>query len=105
MTGCPRMFFPGFIGARKISLRDFANSLTNFARRRVVDGTGLTGLYDIDLRFAVEGLPPGAPQPPADDNVPTLLTAVDEQLGLRLEPGRASVQVLVIDRVEPPTAN
>jgi len=105
VSGCPRMFFPGFIGARRISLRDFANSLTNFARRRVVDGTGLIGPYDIDLRFAVEGLPPGAPQPPADDNVPTLLTAVEEQLGLRLEPGRASVQVLVIDRVEPPTAN
>ena len=105
VTGCSRMFFPGFIGARNISLRDFANSLTNFARRRVVDGTGLTGLYDIDLKFAVEGLPPGAPQAPPDDNVPTLLTAVEEQLGLRLEPGRAAVQVLVLDGIEPPTPN
>ena len=99
------MFFPGFIAARQISIRDFANSLTNFARRRVVDGTGLTGRYDIDLRFAVEGLPPGAPQPPADDNAPTLLTAIEEQLGLKLEAGRAPVQILIVDRVDTPTPN
>jgi uncharacterized protein (TIGR03435 family) len=105
LTGCSRMFFPGFVAARQISMRDFANSLTNFARRRVVDGTGMTGRYDIDLKFAVEGLPPGAPQAPRDDNVPTLTTAIEEQLGLRLEPGRAAVQVLVVDRVEAPTAN
>jgi len=78
----------------------------------VVDRTGLAGDYDVTLRFVpepgVRGLPAGAQANlmtagPAD--VPTVFTAVQEQLGLRLEATRAPVEVLVIDRIEAPTEN
>jgi uncharacterized protein (TIGR03435 family) len=96
---CPRMFFPGFVGARHITMVDFAASLTPFARRTVVDRTGMAGDYDVDLVFTpdVDGVATG-------DSVP-LFTAVEEQLGLKLEATRAPVQVLAIDAVERPTPN
>jgi uncharacterized protein (TIGR03435 family) len=123
-VGCPRMFFGGFMAARRISMFDFANSLTGFARRPVVDRTGLTEAYDLDVTFTpdfvprgpapptggagivggpVSGPPTAAPASPTD--APTLFTALQEQLGLRLEPGRGAVEVVVIDRVERPTEN
>ena len=51
------------------------------------------------------GAPPDVPRPPVDPNAPSLFTALQEQLGLRLEAAREAVSVLVIDRIEPPTAN
>jgi uncharacterized protein (TIGR03435 family) len=76
--------------------------------RRVVDRTGVTGSFDIDLRFrpdagARAGGPPGAG--PVDSDAPSIFTAVEEQLGLKLVPDRAPVDVLVIDRLERPTAD
>ena len=82
--------------------------------RVVQDRTGLTGIYDIDLKWTPEpgqsplGLPAFAgqgPPPPADPNAPTLTTALQEQLGLKLENQRAPVDVLVIDKVEKPQEN
>lgn len=62
----------------------------------MVDRTGLTGSWDIELTFNPDS--PGDPRP-------SLFTALQEQLGLRLEPSRAPVQVLVIDRIERPADN
>ena len=59
--------------------------------------TGLAGEFDIDLRFTPDSSPAGAPE------FPSIFTAVQEQLGLKLEPGRAPARVLVIDSVERPT--
>src|SRR5207237_794320 len=95
--------------------------------RPVVDRTGLTGTFDADLRFTPEQIPnfgPGgapcisAPQSPGgragaagpclpgiDPNGPSIFTAVQEQLGLKLDSQRGPVEVLVIDRVEQPTAD
>jgi uncharacterized protein (TIGR03435 family) len=72
------------------------------AGRMVIDRTGLTGNWDFDLRYAAEQPAPlaGAPAPAADPDTPSLFTALREQLGLRLESTRGSVDVLVIDRVE-----
>jgi uncharacterized protein (TIGR03435 family) len=100
---CGRMFFGGFIAARQITMADFATSLAMFAGRPVVDRTNLTGAYDLDLTFAPR--PPGAVVDPPADGPPSIFTALSEQLGLKLEPDRGPVEMLVIDRVEPPTAN
>jgi uncharacterized protein (TIGR03435 family) len=87
----------------------------------VIDKTGLTGFYDYTLKWTPEigsgnlapfGLPPGAlppgappstPTPLADPDAPNLFTAVQEQLGLKLESARGPVDVVVIDRLEKPT--
>ena len=84
------------------------NWLPQFVERQVIDRTGLTGIYDLTLKWTPEAIPsllglPQAPLPPADPDVPTIFTAVQEQLGLKLEPGRGPVEVVVIDRLEKPT--
>ena len=101
-------------GMRIAALLPFFSQQTG---RVVVDRTGLTGVYDIDLHWTPDvgrggpggplgPPPPGAPSLPAiDPNGPSLMTAVQEQLGLKLESQRAPVDVLVIDRVEHPAGN
>jgi uncharacterized protein (TIGR03435 family) len=63
--------------------------------RVVIDQTGLQGLFDIDLTWAVDA---GAPA-----DVPSIFTAVQEQLGLRLTPTRAAIEVLVIESAQQPS--
>jgi uncharacterized protein (TIGR03435 family) len=87
------------------------NVLARFVDRTVVDQTGLTGNYDLDLQWTPDQMPqgrgdplPGAPGLPAiDPNGPSIFTAVQEQLGLKLESAKGPVSVVVIDRVEHPT--
>ncbi len=75
------------------------------ARRAVVDKTGLSGTYTIALNFDFMAAmrPPNVDPPP--DAGPSVFTAVQEQLGLKLEPSKAQREVLVIDRLERPTAD
>jgi uncharacterized protein (TIGR03435 family) len=84
--------------------------LADLVGRPVIDKTGLTGLYDFSLKYAPDGRsagpfgpPPGAPTPPVDPDAPGLTTAVQEQLGLKLESARGPVEVVVIDKFEKPT--
>ena len=88
--------------------------LTNMTNRFVVDRTGLNGNYDVDLQWTPQGMrigkppgdnPPGPafPAPPPDANGATLETAIQEQLGLKLDPQRGPVPVLVIERADQPT--
>jgi len=80
--------------------------------RTVVDMTGLKGNYDIDLEWTadegafpiLEGLS-SEPVPPPDPQGQTILTALKERLGLKIESRRAPVDVIVIDHVERPSAN
>ena len=76
----------------------FARVLSSLAGRVVVDRSGLTGNWDLDLEFA----PDPAPGAPATSDAPSLFTAIQEQLGLKLEPGRAPVPVIVVDRLTRP---
>jgi uncharacterized protein (TIGR03435 family) len=69
--------------------------------RPLVDRTGLSGAYSINLRYASERTAPGA----ADPSLPALSTALREQLGLRLESGRAPLDTFVIDGAEQPSEN
>jgi uncharacterized protein (TIGR03435 family) len=93
------------------SLSQFAQSLANFVGRLVLDKTGLTGGWDLNLTWTPDNLPqrpPGAPEPPGgaiDPNGPSIFTAVQEQLGLKLDSQRGPVDVLVIDKAEHPTPN
>ncbi len=86
---------PGGIQAGGIPMWQFANLLPRFVERTVVDRTGLEGFYDWQLLFS----PPRA----ADQTGGSIFTALQEQMGLKLESTRAPVEVWVVDRVERPT--
>jgi uncharacterized protein (TIGR03435 family) len=104
--GCPTVFGNGFLSARRTSMELLARNLSRTVRRVVIDKTGLSGFYDIDLEFMPDGpLPPQAPGAPPFPNpnpdAPSIYTALQEQLGLKLESARGPVETMVIDRVEP----
>jgi uncharacterized protein (TIGR03435 family) len=101
---CPsaaaRMNGGGHWSMRHESMARVARHLTGESSRPVFDRTGLEGPYDLDMTFASDVAV-------AAGNVDalTLEGALREQLGLRLEPARAPVEVIVVDRVERPTEN
>lgn len=78
-------------------MADFARSIQSGTGRIVLDKTGLEGYYAFRFRYT------GRPTP--DSDVPALPTALQEQLGLRLESATGPVRVLVVDHIERPTAN
>jgi uncharacterized protein (TIGR03435 family) len=83
----------------------FTSGLSGQVGRIVVDRTGLTGGWDFELRFTPESrsaAPPGPELPPADANAPALFTAIEEQLGLKLQAIKGPVEVVVVDRAERP---
>ena len=90
-----------------------ANVLSRFAGRPVINKTGLTGKYDFTLKWTPDesqGPMDGgkfqhddAPAP--ESSGPSLFTAIQEQLGLKLEPQKAPMDVLVIQHVERPSEN
>jgi uncharacterized protein (TIGR03435 family) len=79
-------------------MSEFLRYLTTQTHRAVIDRTGLTGAWDFELTFVSTDV--GAT---ADRTGPSLFTALQEQLGLRLDATRGPAEVLVIDRVERPT--
>ena len=109
---CGRVYnTPGKMLGSRVSMAKFASSLSTTVSRPVVDETGLTGIYDIALKWLPDdsSTPPGPDVPtPATlaDQGPSIFTALQEQLGLRLEAQKGPVEVLVIDHVEKtPTPN
>jgi len=92
------------------SVEKLAASLSRVLGQTVLDRTGIEGSYDITLRWTPDDTqaflsPANPPETKFDDSGPSLFTAIQEQLGLRLEAGRGPVEVLVIDRAEHPSAN
>jgi uncharacterized protein (TIGR03435 family) len=85
-----------------LTMDSLARNLSSRAGRIVIDRTGLDGYYELTLHYA-EPARNGAP-PPADD-LPSFFTALQEQLGLKLEPGRAPLSTLVIDHVDRATVD
>ena len=80
--------------------------LTRQVQRAVVDRTGLTGTFDVNLTWTPDQIPQNVETlgvTPTDPNSTSIFTAVQEQLGLKLESTRGPVEVLVIDSVEQPT--
>jgi uncharacterized protein (TIGR03435 family) len=81
-----------------------AMALSRVTGRTVIDRTGLTGLFDYTLEFAPDatGSTTAGDAGPVDSSLPSLTTALQEQLGLRIESAKGPVEVLVIDRIERP---
>jgi uncharacterized protein (TIGR03435 family) len=100
----------GQLQAVSATLAEIAEVMTQEASgelgRVVIDKTGIEGKYDIRLKWTPDNAPApllnGAPDPNAP---PSIFTAIQEQLGLKLESAKGPVQVLVIDRAEMPTEN
>jgi bla regulator protein BlaR1 len=83
-----------------VDMRLLAEELSRRLNRNVVDKTGLNGEYDFDLRWA-----PDAADGDSVPDGPSIFTAVQEQLGLKLESGKAPVDAIVIDHIEKPSPN
>ncbi len=103
----------GAMNVKNASLPEFAGFLQRYVLDRpVIDATGIAGKYNLDLDWrADDAMPAGRisseelPVVPESSNLPDFFTATQQQLGLRLESTKASVEALIIDRVERPSAN
>jgi len=106
------------LDARGATMASLSQLISQQIGATVVDKTGLTGKYDFTLSFMPDMAvgsgpmmrPPGGGPPPESAQTqepvgPSLFTAVQEQLGLKLEARKEPVDVIVIDHIEPPTAN
>ena len=94
--------------ALPLTMDSLALFLDSILDRQVTNGTGLTGVFDIRLEFSPEGTVPAvdpallAADPP---RAPSIFTALQEQLGLRLEPTQTPADVIVIEAVDRPKPN
>jgi uncharacterized protein (TIGR03435 family) len=97
----------GRLSGQGVTMHDLADILVRVFDRTVLDKTGLDGKFDINLQWTpdVTSAIGNDREAPPDPNGPSLVTALSEQLGLRLEPSKAPVPIVVIDHVEKPTAN
>jgi uncharacterized protein (TIGR03435 family) len=99
----------GQLRATAQTMTGFAGLLAASAGRKVVDRTGLEGLYDFELNWTPDqipaNLPADAPFPRPDPNGPSIFTALQEQLGLKLESATGPLESIVIEKVQKPTEN
>jgi bla regulator protein BlaR1 len=105
---------PAAVDVQGSTLDSFSRTLRIVLDRPVINKTGITGQFDFLVEFSREGTRlAGMPVPPIDGRSPapdptgppSIFTALEEQLGLRLESGRGPVETLVIDHVEKPSQN
>jgi len=82
------------IRGRRVRVADLVRELASILNRPVFDKTEFGGEFDLDLSYA-----------PGNPNFPNVFAALEQQLGLRLEPVQAAVEVLVVDHAERPAAN
>jgi uncharacterized protein (TIGR03435 family) len=100
----------GSLRGGSATIDNFVRLLGDFLDRPLNDGTGLTGLFDLELQFTAErSSTPGAPVPgglataSSPDEIPSVFTALREQMGLKLDAQRGRADVWVIDSISPPT--
>jgi uncharacterized protein (TIGR03435 family) len=108
---CAQLMGPGSIAGSGMTMAQLAAMLSVRVNRVVVDRTGLAGSFDLDLAWTPDQIPqgpgavapPGAPPLPSiDPDGPSLFTAVQEQLGLKLDSTKGPADVIVIDSIEHP---
>jgi len=106
---CPSGLLPGHLSLRRLDMNAFASLLwRRLLQRPVFNRTGLSGPFDVDLTYlpeleSINGRPASEnPSLPAQIlGAPSIFTALQEQLGLKLESARGPVDVLIVDRAEP----
>jgi uncharacterized protein (TIGR03435 family) len=103
-------FSSGSASARAVPLSRLTDHLRFLLGRTVIDKTGLIGLFDFELRWTpgseqTLNATPGALLPQGDVSGPSLFTALQEQLGVRLQAATAPLEVIVIDGVQRPSEN
>ncbi len=104
---------PHSLSATGISIDELTTALSNALQRPVIDKTALNGKFDVHLEWTADQstpgfVAPGLPPPDAgtaDTNGKSIFTAIQEQLGLKLESTKGPVEFLVIDRLERPSEN
>ena len=100
---CALMAGPARTIAGAASMQQITAHLAVRMERPVIDKTGLTDRFDFTLAFTPDQMPTTAPPPgvpPIDPNGPSLFIALQEQLGLKLQPAKAPMDVIVIDSIE-----
>ena len=110
--GCGGLFMqPRLLRGAGVTIDRLIPMLSRLLGRTVVDKTELTGKFDISMEwtpdeFQLMQLPPDLPKPPsADPAGPSIFSALQEQLGLRLESQKGPVEIFVIDHAEKPSDN
>ena len=108
---------PGQLTGQAVQMGQVAMLLSQMLGRNILDQTGLKGQYDINLQWTPdvgEGMMvggPGGPKPPTDNPAPpestgpSIYTALQEQLGLKLDSSKGPVEIIAVDHVEPPSEN
>lgn len=100
---------PGHIraGARDVTIEFLMNYLSGEGTfgRPVIDGTELAGTYDFVIEWAPQGRPPPGSDFKPDPAGPTFEQAIRDQLGLKFESRQSALEIIVVDRVERPSAN
>jgi uncharacterized protein (TIGR03435 family) len=104
------MLGPGSMIGHGAPISQFVSLLSQRLDRTVIDKTNLTGRFDIRLQWTPEVgenplSPAGDPLPISPQDVPLIFAAIQEQLGLKLKPGKELVEFLVVDHIEKPSEN
>jgi uncharacterized protein (TIGR03435 family) len=95
---------PGFFTGQNLTITAIVNQLSNILHYTVTDKTGLTGNYDIELKWTPDEAHPPAGDASSDPAI-SIFTAVQEQLGLKLQATKGPVETIVIDQAEMPSVN
>ena len=105
----------GQFEGRRITMTQLVNALSDLLGRPVLDNTGYTGAFDMNMEFTFEGIAQfndggfAAPSLPAEagnpDAKPTIFTAIRRQLGMKLESQKGTAEILVVDHAEKPSGN
>ena len=99
--GYPVLLGFGHLFGQSVTIASLIDYLTSTLKRPIVDKTGLTGKFDLSLQWTPDNTPDDSPLAGG----PSIFTAVQEQLGLKLTSTHGPVKTLVIDHVEPPSPN
>jgi uncharacterized protein (TIGR03435 family) len=93
------------IDGEAMTVTELTGTISMVLNRPVIDKTGLTGTFDVHLRWTPEQGEVGDPNTPFEKSSGSIFTVLQEKLGLKLRSGTGPVDVLVIDHVEKPSGN